>query len=94
MSTLRSLQRKAIKNKCYKKNGNTKAFKNEWERIHYGKEVDKDGNVTMKTKKVEKPKQKHIDNGKAYMRHLKAMKSFVDNMKNQSKTTNAREKVC
>ncbi len=93
MSTLRSLQRKAIMNKC-KRNGNTKAFKNEWEKIHYGKEVDKDGNVTLKTRKVEKKKQRHLDDGKAYARHLKAMKSFVNSMRNQTKTTNAKEKVC
>lgn len=94
MSTLRSLQRKAIRNKCYKKNGNTKAFNSEWERIHYGKEVDKDGNVTVKKVKTEKKKQRHLDDGRVYAKHLKSMKSFFDSMRNQAKSVNAREKVC
>lgn len=97
MSTLRSLQRGAIKNKCYKKNGNTKAFNNEWERIHYGhiEEKDEEGNVIatkLKKAKIEKKKQRHMDDGRAYTKYLKAWKSMIDNMK--ANKSNAREKVC
>lgn len=95
MSGLRSLQREVIRNKCYKENGNTKAFKSKWEKHHYGvvEEVDDDGKVvSTKTNKVEKRKKHHFDNGKSYVKYLKAWKSMFDNMKNNK--TNAREKVC
>lgn len=94
MSSLRRLQREVVRNKCYNANGNTKAFKDEWEKIHY----NSDDNVSsVKSKKVEKPKQRHYDNGKAYLKYFKAMKSFISNMqnKNQNKTNmNAKAKVC
>jgi hypothetical protein len=31
MSSLRKLERNVIKSECYKKDGNTKKFKNEWD---------------------------------------------------------------
>ena len=98
MSTLRSLHRGVIKNQYYQKNRNTKGFKNEWERIHYGRteEFDDDGNVvSVKSNKIEKKKQKHYDDGKAYVRYFKAVKTFAENMRNKSQNkTNVREKVC
>lgn len=92
MSTLRTLQRNAIKAQCYKKYGHRHAFKDTWEAIHYGKEVDGDGNV--KTKKVEKPKQNHFDDGRTYSKYLNAAKTFANSVKNKKTTTNAKEKVC
>lgn len=94
MSTLRKLQREVIKNQCYKRNGNKKSFKNEWDKFHYGEEiVDDDGKVIVAKKtKVEKKKQRHFDNGKSYVKYLKAWKSMIDNMKTNK--SNAREKVC
>ena len=97
--TLRKLQRNVIKNQCYQKDHHVKGFEDEWERVHYGKteEVDDDGKVvSVKSNKVEKPKQRHFDNGKSYLRYLKAMKSYIDGVKNnQSKANmNAKAKVC
>lgn len=94
MSALRTLKRNIVKAQCYKKYGHRHAFKDEWESIHYGKEVDDDGNVTTKSKKVEKPKQRHFDDGRTYSKYLKAAKTFVDSVKNKKTTTNAKEKVC
>lgn len=97
MSTLRSFKREMIRNQCYQKNRNTKAFKDEWERIHYGKteEFDDEGNIiSVKSNKVNKKKQRHYDDGRAYVRHLKAVKSFISNMKNNAQKSNVREKVC
>lgn len=94
MSALRTLQRNAIKAQCYKKYGHRHAFKDTWEAIHYGKEVDDDGNVTTKSKKVEKARQNHFDDGRTYSKYLKAAKAFVNNVKNNKNTTNAKEKVC
>ena len=95
MSAIRKLQRNVIKSKCYKNNGNNKAFKHEWEKFHYGQieEKDDEGNViNVKTNKVEKKKQRHHDDGKAYTKYLKAWKSMIENMKTNK--SNAREKVC
>lgn len=96
-STLRKLQRGAIRNKCYQRDGHTRAFKDEWEKVHYGKEVDDEGKVmSVKSKKVEKKKQRHFDDGKSYVNYLKAMKTFIESVRNkQSKAnTNAKAKVC
>lgn len=92
MSTLRKLEREVIKNKCYKRNHNTKSFKHEWEKFHYG--VEENNEEVKAVKKSTKRKQKHFDDGKAYIKHLKAVKSFIDGMKNKTPKTNAREKVC
>ena len=95
MGTLRRLQREVIKSQCYKENGNKKAFKDRWEKLHYGvEEVENEESTVAKAKKVkntEKTKKHHFDDGRAYVKHLKAWKSVIDNMKNK---TNAKEKVC
>jgi hypothetical protein len=96
-STLRKLQRDVIRNKCYQRDGHTGEFKDEWEKIHYGKEVDNEGKVvSVKSKKVEKPKQKHFDDGKSYVKYLKAVKTYIDSVRNkQTKANmNAKAKVC
>lgn len=94
MSTLRKLQRSVIRNKCYKENGSTKGFEEKWERLHYGEDVvGDDGNVVVaKKSKVEKKKQRHFDDGRAYMKYLKSWKSMIDNMKTNK--SNAKTKVC
>lgn len=100
MSSLRRLQRDVIRNKCYKRNGNKKSFKNEWDKLHYGviEETNDDGEVvTVKSKKVEKSKQRHFDDGKSYLRYLKAAKAFAESVRNKSQNksnTNAKAKVC
>lgn len=95
MSAIRKLQRDVIRSRCYKQNSNKKAFKHEWEKFHYGQieEKDNDGNVIgVKINKVEKQKRRHNDDGRTYMKYLKAWKSMIDNMKTNK--SNAREKVC
>lgn len=97
-SSLRRLQRDVIRNKCYMRNGNKKSFKNEWEKFHYGEveETNDEGEViAVKSNKVEKPKKQHFDNGKSYMKYIKAMKAFAENVRNKSHNkSSAREKVC
>ena len=96
MSSLRSLQRGVIKHQCYKRDGHTKAFKDEWEKIHYGKEVTDNEKKSVKSKKSEKTKQKHFDDGKSLLGYLKAARAFADSVKNKNgnSNTSAREKVC
>lgn len=96
-SAIRKLQREVIRNRCYHENGNRQSFKDEWDKFHYGvtEEVDDDGKVvSVKSKKVEKRKKNHYDDGRGFVRHLKAMKAFADSMKNKVQNTNAKEKVC
>ena len=88
MGTLRKLEREVIRNKCYLRDGNTKSFKEEWDKHHYkrNEEVDANGNVkSVRKKKSSKKKQHHHDNGKLLIKQWKAMKSFVENMKDKSK---------
>lgn len=97
--TLRRLQREVIKNQCYQRDGRKKAFKDEWEKVHYGiEEANENEAASVKSKKVEKTKQRHFDDGKAYVKHLKAVKSFVESMRNKTSqnksNTNAKTKVC
>ena len=95
MSALRRLQREAIRTQCYKKNGNTQAFKDEWEKVHCGKTDDEVSSI--KIRKSEKPKKRHFDDGKAYAKHLKAVKAFIGNMQNKAQSntnTGAKTKVC
>ena len=87
MSTLRKLEREVIRNQCRKENGNTKNFKKAWDDYHYKRteEVDENGNVTSTRKRrTSKKKQKHNDNGKVFIKQLKAWKSFINNMKDKA----------
>lgn len=96
--TFRKMQRKILKTQCYKNNHNTKAFASEWEKFHYGmvEETDDNDNKVLKSKKVEKTKKRHFDDGKSYVKYLKAMKTYIDSVRNnQNKSnTNAKAKVC
>lgn len=96
-SAIRKLQREVIRNRCYHENGNKQSFKDEWDKFHYGKteEVDDDGKVVaVKSKRAKKQNKSHADNGRVFVRQLKAMKAFADSMKNKVQNTNAKEKVC
>lgn len=83
-SIVRSMQRDIIRQRCYKRDGNTKAFHKEWEKFHNPRvEVaNTDGTVTSKIKRTQKKKQRHNDNGKLFVKQLKAFKGFIDNLKN------------
>lgn len=88
MSTLRKLEREVIRNQCRLKNGNTKGFKEAWDKYHYkrNEEVDANGNVkSTRKKRSSSKKQHHYDNGKFLIKQWKAMKSFVENMKDKAK---------
>lgn len=91
MSSLRKLQREVIRNQCYRKNGNTKNFKAEWDKVHSKRVemVDEHGNTVVTRKKTSR-KKRHNDNGKLIVRQLRAMKSFIANLKDKkSQTDNA-----
>ena len=82
MGTLRSLERQVIRNKCYRENGNTKMFHDEWEKYHYPRQeiVQKNGEtITIAKKKglAGKKKQEHFDDGKKAFRFYKAMKEYI-----------------
>lgn len=88
MSSLRKLQREVIRNQCYRKNGNTKNFKAEWDKVHPKRveTVDAKGN-TVVTRKVSNKKKRHNDNGKLIVRQLRAMKAFLTGLKEKKAQT-------
>lgn len=86
MSSLRKLQREVIRNQCYRKNGNTKNFKAEWDKVHSKRveTVDAKGNTA---RKVSNKKKRHNDNGKLIVRQLRAMKAFLTGLKEKKAQT-------
>ncbi len=86
MSAMRSLQREVIKNQCYKKNGNTKAFKSEWNKFHGARmeQLTEDGAVVVRRKNGQK-KKRHHDNGKALIKTWQLMKKFIADKTAQNK---------
>lgn len=84
MSNLRKLEREVIRNKCYQRDHNTKAFKHEWDKYH-AKRVEvqnADGTTTSKIlRNTAKKKQRHSDNGKLLVKQMKAFKDFITNLR-------------
>ena len=84
MSGLRSLERTVIRNQCYLKNGNTKGFKEAWEKYHYPRteKTNEDGTVVVSKKlSNSRKKQRHNDNGKVIVQQLKGFKAFINSLK-------------
>lgn len=86
MSTMRSLQREVIRNQCYKKNGNTKAFKSEWDKFHGARMEQATDNGTVVTRrKTGQKKKRYHDNGKALIKTWQMMKKFITDKAAQNK---------
>lgn len=87
-SMIRSMQREMIRQKCYKRDGNTKAFHSEWEKFHNPRveTTDADGKVTSKIKRTQKRKRTHTDDGRVFIKQLRAFKQFVNGLANAKKT--------
>ena len=88
-SMVRSMQREMIRQKCYKCDGNTKAFIAEWQKFYYPKVeiTDKNGNVAFKVKRAnQKRRRSHTDNGNVFIRQFRAFKQFVNGLKNADKS--------
>lgn len=81
-SIVRSMQRDIIRQRCYKRDGNTKAFHSEWEKFHNPRveTTDTNGNVTSKIKRTQKRKRIHTDNGKVFI------KQFLNGLVDAKKT--------
>lgn len=89
---MRKYERAIVKARCIKRDGNAKAFPEEWKKYHDAKvktrveQKSKDGKVTaVRNKPTTQKKQNHYDNGKVMLRHMRAMKEMLANMKKQSK---------
>lgn len=87
-NAIRKLQRNVIKTKCYEENHNTKGFKKEWDKYHVERIEQSTANGTVVTRKRTgaKKKQRHEDNGRIFMKKLKAMKNYIDNVKKEKAT--------
>ena len=89
---MRKYERAIVKARCIKRDGNTKAFSEEWKKYHDAKvktrveQKSNDGKVTaVRNKPTTQKKQRHYDNGKVMLRHMRAMKEMLANMKKQAK---------
>ena len=88
---MRKYERAIIKARCIERDGNAKNFHAEWKKYHDAKvkarieQQSKDGKVTaVRNKPTAQNKQRHYDNGKVMLRHMRAMKQMLANMKKQA----------
>ncbi|MBR5604223.1 MAG: hypothetical protein IKW51_08440 [Bacteroidales bacterium] len=86
---MRKYERAIIKHRCIERDGNSKAFSEEWKKYHDAKikarveQHQKDGKVTaVRTKPVQK--KKHYDNGRVMLNHMRMMKKWIEDMKKQA----------
>ena len=88
---MRKYERGIIKAQCIKRDGNAKAFPEEWKKYHDKKvqarieQQQNDGNVTaIRSKPTSKKKKRHYDNGKVMLNSMRQMKQIIANMKKQA----------
>ena len=88
---MRKYERAIIKARCIKRDGNAKNFSAEWKKYHDAKvkarieQQSQDGKVTaVRTKPTAKKSQHRYDNGKTMIRHMRAMKQMLANIKKQA----------
>lgn len=88
---MRKYERAIIKARCIDRDGNAKNFPAEWKKYHDAKvkarieQQSKDGKVTaVRTKPTTQKKQRHYDNGKVMLRHMRAMKQMFANLRKQA----------
>lgn len=87
--SMRKYERAIIRHRCIERDGNARAFPEEWKKYHDAKvkarieQSEKDGKVTaIRTKPT--TKKTHHDNGKLWLRQLRTMKEMFANMKKQA----------
>ena len=81
-SYIRSMKRAMVREKCYKRDRNVKAFHSEWAK--YCNEENKEVKNHSKTKATSNKKY-NIDNSKAMMRRMKTLKSKLAAVKNPAR---------
>ena len=88
---MRKYERAIIKARCIKRDGNAKAFPEEWKKYHDAKvktrieQQSNDGKVTaVRTKPTNQKKKRHYDNGKVMIRSMRAMKEMFANIRKQA----------
>ena len=88
---MRKYERAIIRHRCIKRDGNAKAFPEEWKKYHDAKiktrieQQYNDGSVTaVRTKPTTQKKQRHYDNGRVMLRHMRAMKEMFANIRKQA----------
>ena len=86
MSRQRSIKRNMIKNHCYKRDGNMKAFKSEWLNYRYIQ-------LDAKIKESDKNKEKIVNTSKKKKRHFSNSKTMIKQMKMMKETFNSMKKT-
>ena len=89
--SIRKYEREIIRHRCIVRDGNAKAFHDEWKKYHDSKtkarveQESDDGVVTsVRTKPTAKKKQRHYDNGKVMLKHMRAMREMFANIRKQA----------
>ena len=76
----RSIQRNIIRQRCYKRDGNTKAFHDEWEKFKYPRQeiTNPDGTVTTKiARKGAKRKNIGMNRSVPFSKRISAFSRFI-----------------
>lgn len=87
--SMRKYKRSIIRAQCIKRDGNAKAFPEEWKKFHDAEvkarmeQAQKDGKVTVVRNKPV-TKKHHHDNGKVWLRQVRGMKAFIENLRKQA----------
>lgn len=88
---MRKYERAIIKHRCIQRDGNAKAFPEEWKKYHDAKvkarieQQQQDGKVTaVRTKPTAQRKRRHYDNGKVMLNQMRMMKQLFANMRKQA----------
>lgn len=88
--SMRKYERAIIRHRCIERDGNAKAFSEEWKKYHDAKikarveQQKKNSEVTaIRTKPIQK-KKRYYDNGKIMLNHMRMMKQLFANMKKQA----------
>jgi hypothetical protein len=80
MSSLRRLERNVIKEKCYKQNGNTSKFADEWNTYRTAKFGEEKVPASTMPKK-----KRHLDKAKDFINAMRYQKMMIQNYMAQKK---------
>ena len=88
---MRKYERAIIRHRCIERDGNAKAFPEEWKKYHNAKvktrieQQQSDGKVTsIRNKPNVQKKKRHYDDGRVMLHHMRKMKQWIADMKKQA----------
>lgn len=87
--SMRKYKRSIIRSRCIKLNGNAEAFHEEWKKFHDAEveaRVEREQNDNKSAVVRNKPVANncHYDNGKAWLRQMRAIRDHIKNLQRQA----------